>query len=168
MTNRISSQPPAESSRLEKQISMSILAARLIAFGALLAIFLYPMVVAGIAVAPENRPSGEPILTFLIGGAVLMLLLAGTLSRKLLAAMLRDVREGRHLTKILSAWLISTVVSVALREFAAVLGLVTALLTGKMIFCVLFGLIAFVAIARDWPSEASLRGLLRKAGVITA
>lgn len=142
----------------EKRLQSVVLVARIIALGALVAIFCYPMVVASMSLGLYSLDLGWAEHGLLIS-AIISLLLANPLRNRLFVSIAR--KRPVTPSTVITAWLAGTVFQIAILEFSAVSGLALSLLTGKLIFCVVFGLASFVLIARSWPSEGQLRILLQ-------
>lgn len=109
------------------------------------------------AMAAGFEPAGLPgsVSTALAVAGVALLLLAPFVERKL--------REGAPPAEAVAAFRRATVVGFALREAAALCGLLIAILTGEPLWCFALALAALVAMVAAWPSRGKLERFARGA-----
>jgi hypothetical protein len=114
----------------------------------------------GEAAAAGFVPPGlpEPLPWVLAGAAIALLLVA-----PLAEARLRSAGAGQPPERALSAFRLATVVGLAMREAAALLGLVIAVTTGRALWSFALCAAAAVAMAGAWPSRGRLERFARGA-----
>ena len=107
---------------------------------------------------PPGLPA--PLPAVLAGVGVVLLLVAPWIEGRLRAGT-----AGVGGDRAVQAYRTAILVGFALREAAAVLGLVVAVTTGRPLWCYLLSLAALVAMASAWPSRGRLerhaRGAVR-------
>ncbi|MFP3939459.1 MAG: hypothetical protein ACLF0P_04055 [Thermoanaerobaculia bacterium] len=108
------------------------------------------------------QPSGlpAPLPAILAGLGIVLLLVAPVVEGRL-----RSGTAGEGGERAVQGFRTATLVGFALRETAAVLGLVIAITTGRPLWCYLLSLAALVAMVSAWPSRSRLerhaRGAVR-------
>lgn len=114
------------------------------------------------AMAAGFQPPGPPAPwpTVLAGLGVVLLLVAPVIERRIRAGS-----AGEGPDRAVQAFRTATLTGFAVRETAAVLGLVIAITTGRPLWCYLLSLVALVAMLSAWPSRRRLerhaRGAVR-------
>lgn len=112
----------------------------------------------GAGFEPPGLPA--PVPAVLAGLGVVLLLVA-----PMIEARLRAGTAGEGGDRAMQGFRTATLVGFALREAAAILGLVIAVTTGSPLWCYVLSLAALVAMASAWPSRSRLerhaRGAVR-------
>lgn len=112
------------------------------------------------AMAAGFEPAGLPggVGLALAVGGVALLVVAPVVQRKV-----RESARGTTPTGAVNAFRVSTIVGFALREAAAVLGLVIAVLTGQPLWCYGLSAAALGAMILGWPTRDALERFARGA-----
>lgn len=112
------------------------------------------------AVAAGFEPAGLPEpLPWVFAGLGLALLLVAPL----VEARIKAGGAGAHPDRALATFRTGTIVGFALREAAALFGLVIAITTGRPLWCYALAAAALLAMAGAWPSQSRLERYLRGA-----
>lgn len=112
------------------------------------------------AMAAGFEPAGLPgsVSTALGVAGFALLLIAPVVERKL-----REASRGAAPAEAVAAFRRATVVGFALREAAALFGLLIAIFTGEPLWCFGLALAALVAMIAAWPSRGKLERFVRGA-----
>lgn len=112
------------------------------------------------AAAAGLEPTGlpEPLPWVFLGLGVVLLLAA-----PLVEGRIRAAGAGREPDQTVAAFRTATIVGFALREAAAVFGLVIAITTGEAVWCYALSAAAILAMAGAWPSQSRLERFARGA-----
>lgn len=111
---------------------------------------------AAVGFEPPGLPHPWPWVLAGIGVALLLV-------APLLEARIKAAGAGKAPDRSLAAFRTATVVGFALREAAAVFGLVIAVTTGDPLWCYVLSAAALVAMAGAWPSQSRLERFARGA-----
>ena len=137
---------------------------QVITLALLAAVFLYPLLVAGMLA--EGRFAVAGVSSYIIHLGTLFsltfLFFAWRGYRIIIEKALSSFSKHGNLETFLNNWFIATFFAQILREIPAILGIVLSLASGKIIFCVALGLISFIAIGKAWPKPEDLAKVLPK------
>lgn len=111
---------------------------------------------AAVGLEPTGLP--DPLPWVFLGLGIVMLLAA-----PLVEARIRAAGAGRKPAQAVAAFRTATIVGFALREAAAVFGLVIAITTGEAVWCYALSLAAILAMVGAWPSQSRLERFARGA-----
>lgn len=111
---------------------------------------------AAVGFEPVGLPAPFP---WVLAGLGVALLLAAPL----VESRIRAAGSGKAPDRAIAAFRTATLVGFALREAAAVSGLVIAVTTGEPLWCYALSAAAIVAMASAWPSQTRLERFTRGA-----
>lgn len=111
---------------------------------------------AAVGFEPAGLPDPLPWVLFGLGLALLLVAPA-------VEARIRSAGGDQEPRQALATFRTATVAGFALREAAAVFGLVVAITTGEGIWCFALSAAALLAMAQAWPTRFRLEGSMRGA-----
>lgn len=135
----------------------------------LIPVFSYPLVVA-VMVGPQNLGPGTGghswfITRLAVLAAILILVATGRISQMPIEFALKKQASSRNAASLLGAYLVSVLLGLVLREFAALIGVVLSMWENNLTWCVLLGAASFLMMLKNWPQRASLRQLFPEANI---
>ncbi len=142
----------------QRLIQQSIRTTTIICFAIAMSVPIYALV--GWFVARQDTMIDalpRPLLIGLVAVAAAMLVAAPVVSRRLKAAAAAESSlRGR-----IEAYRLAIIVSFALREGVAIIGLAITLLGGGLKWCLGFAIVSLLAMWLDWPGPAQWEALAR-------
>lgn len=132
-----------------------------LAFSSALMGFLSWLVVDQLGIR-ETVPDLPGLPLSLTVAATVLILLASRIRSGLLGRIPRPAQPDPD--AVLAAYQRATIVSFALFEGAAILGLLLALITGQVRYGLIFALAAVLSMLVRWPRQGEVERLMRRAG----
>jgi hypothetical protein len=131
----------------------------------LLSVGVFAMVAWFVASGPgASEQVGPPVPDALAYAGVLvgigLLVAAPFVQRKILERAAVTVRADERTVTALESYRLATLLAFILREGAAIVGLMLALLTGEGMWCYVLSAMALVAMIWGWPRQEQLAQLL--------
>lgn len=119
------------------------------------------MLLEGMAYRPQpGLPRSVPVAMTML--AMIMILLSSRLRTNILRkALAGGIVAPVHLDRVLEAYRRATLISFALLEGAALLGMVVALLSGTVFYGIALGAASSVAMLTRWPRVADVDRIAR-------
>ena len=138
-----------------------IRAAQIVVAALAMGVLTFTGVVVGLVATGGTAPvAGAGMASLPLYGApvaAILLALAPVVRRRIL-----DSGPARDRAQAVGRWSTATIVSMALREGAGILGLVLSLLAGSATWAVVFGVASVGAMVLSWPRGDDLRERLRR------
>lgn len=149
--------------QLRKRVEIALKTAQLLTLCFIVPIFMYPLVVVsllgseGIGPGFHGHSRVESMLVVLTG--LVLILNTPRITQFFLKRVLRQQLRQPDNSKLIAAYLLTVMVSGALRETAALIGLALSIVERNLFWCVLLGVVAFFSLARNWPTRSDAQKL---------